>query len=51
MPEETSKEKWENEGRAFDSHGMNSAEMDNHIDERRPKVDMGKETTHPYKRR
>ena len=51
MPKETSKEKWDNEGRTFDSHGMNTAEADGHDLERRPKVEMGKESSHPYKRR
>ena len=51
MAKETSKEKWDNEGRNFNSHRECTAEMDGHLDDYKPKVEVGKETSHEYKRR
>lgn len=47
---ETSKEKWNDEGREFVAEG-NTAEMDQHLADRKTKMQMGIETTHKYKRR
>ena len=51
MAKETSKEKWNNEGRNFNSNRECTAEMDGHLDDYKPKVEVGKETSHEYKRR
>ena len=47
---ETKEEKWNNEGRHFVSVG-NTADMDEHLDTYKPKIEVGKETSHPSKRR
>ena len=51
MPKEPGSEKRENEGREFRDHGMSSSDMDGHRAENKSKIEMGKETSHPSKRR
>ena len=51
MPKESGSEKRQNEGREFRDHGMSSSDMDGHRAENKSKIEMGKETSHPSKRR
>ena len=51
MPKQPGGEKRENEGREFRDHGMSTSDMDGHREEQKSKVEMGKETSHPHKRR
>ena len=51
MPKESDSEKRQNEGRVFSDYGESTADMDGHREEQKSKVEMGKETSHPHKRR
>ena len=51
MPKESGSEIRQNEGREFRDHGMSTSDMDGHREEQKSKIEMGKETSHPHKRR